>query len=46
MLQIKRLSECTLEEAVRAWNAGFKYGCKSGWDKNKLLGLYQQLIFV
>ncbi|WP_297991908.1 GNAT family N-acetyltransferase [Anoxybacillus sp.] len=24
MLQIKRLSECTLEEAVRAWNAGFE----------------------
>ncbi len=24
MLQIKRLSECTLEEAVRALNAGFK----------------------
>ncbi|MBA2878130.1 hypothetical protein HNR63_001184 [Anoxybacillus kamchatkensis] len=24
MLQIKRLSECTLKEAVRAWNAGFE----------------------
>ncbi|ANB61584.1 GNAT family N-acetyltransferase [Anoxybacteroides amylolyticum] len=24
MLQIKRLAECTLEEAVRAWNAGFE----------------------